>query len=1108
MIQMQPIENLFVAKIRPPRIGVETIWRQRLLENFEGYKYKKLTVVSAPTGYGKTVLISQFATQVDNLVVWYQLDGFDNDLTMFIRYFIAGIAKKIPHFGLQTLDFIDRYQDISKQIRSIVVLLANELEARAKDGLVFIFDDYHLINEILIHKFVKELIEYLPEGVHLVISSRYVLPLNLVRLKAHGLVNEITYDCLKFSRDEIRMFLNFLKPIVFPEDIIEKAQLETDGWAVALSLLKASLLGMEEGKRNLALTQWKNREEVYHYLAEEVFYQLPEEVQTFLINTSILDVMTPNICDELIERKDTKEILENLIKRNIFLMKLEGEEDAYRYHHLFRDFLQKRLGDKKTKFQERAGQYYFQNGYFEQAIEYYIAAGVYEKAVLAVEKIGIKMLKCGKWQTVNRWIENIPKEFIKKSPWFMLLKGVIYSYKGMWNEAFIQIDRALEIFLSYGNEEGIIIARFQKSSILRRAGLLDESLKLLNEIIPIVSKLPILDWYDVILEKVNILLWNGCLNEAIHTLKQGIEFAQHDEEHRLIAYFMEHLGATYYATGDYYEAIEFYQASKERYLQVYNPLSEIEKERYSQRTTLARIYRDWGELEKALELIREEINIKERLGLLDDLPRAYHQLALIYNDLGEKEAAERYFQHADEMYRKLDRKDFQWTWHLALYGKILIDNGNSKKGELLIEKAIEQAKENSDFNLAVCEFVGACAYIACGKMHETVKLLEHALEIGKNVGAKNLICQCYWVLSNIYLNLGNKEKAQEYAEHCFALAREGNYIQIFLTYEATSFPIIKLGIEMGIEEEFLEKIVLRLGSRSQEMLLELIKSNQPDIRYRAEQLLFKVGAKKMIPKQEELPAAPNEKVQDNELIKVYCFGNFQVYGKGDTKPVQWKTTKAMELFAYLAKNANKIISKEKILEDIWPDMDPQQTSKWLHTYIYQIRSVMKNLGIGKSLIYKNKGYCLEAKGISSDVDKFENMIKESTKKNTEDKIKCLENAICLYLGEYLEECYNQWVIDERQRLEQIYLLTLENLSKEYIEAKAYSRAVDCLHIMLKADPLLEKAHEMLMITYEKMNYRIAAIHQYEAFYQMLKSQLGIEPKIEMKNLYNRLLEEK
>ncbi len=1101
---MQSIDKLLYSKMNPPRIGMETIWRKRLIENFSGIEYKKLTIVTAPTGYGKTVLVSQFAYTRNNPVVWYHLDEFDNDFTLFIKYFIAGISKKIPHFGIQTLDFIEKNEDISQQVRLIVALLVNELQARAKEGLTFIMDDYHVINEKLIHKFIEEIIQCLPEGVHLIVSSRYALPLNVARLKAHGLVNEITYNHLRFSKEEIITLFNSQKESNYTDDIIEKFQLETDGWAVALSLIKSTALSLENSKKN-TLIQWKNREEIYNYFAEEVFQQLPIELQMFLIDTSVLDFITPDICNILTEREDSNDLLEKIIKQNIFLTKFEGEEVSYRYHHLFKDFLEKHLGDRKKMLLEKAGGYFADKEYYEQAVESYILADIYEKAVSIIKKSGLKMIKAGNWQTINRWIQKIPKGFVEKSPQVILLKGVIYNHKGMLDKSLLQIEEALKLFILYNDMENLLNGLFQKSVILRKVGHINESLEVLNEILSSANDFHITKWYDAVLEKVNTLLWSGKLNEAVETLEVGIEFAKRDEEHKLIAYFLEHVGATYYALGEYFKAIEYYNESRERYFSEYDSISEFEEERYSQRTTLSSIYRDWGELDKALKLIQEEISTKERLGLIDDLPRAYHQLALICNDLGDKETAEKHFQYADEMYKKLGRRDFQWTWHLAVYGKILMDNGKREKGKELIEKAIEYAEKNSDFNLAICEFIGCYAYIDDIGTDGVLKLLEHALEVAEKVGAKNLICQCNWALSNFNSIIGNREKAKNYAIRCFSLAREGNYLQIFLSYEQIAVPIIKLGIELEIEEEFLEKVILRLGSKSKEMLVKLIENNEGSIKHRSEKLFAKVkGEEKKFVNKEIASVNSTGEVKEKALFHVCCFGNFEVYGEGETIPVQWKTTKAMELFAYLITNSNKIINKERILENIWSDMDPEQTSKWLYTYIYQIRNAMKIYGIENGLIYKNKGYCLVTNNISSDVNEFENLIDSSMIEEMETSIECLKKAILLYKGEYLDGFYNDWIVDEKNRLENLYQSALERLSKIYMEVKEYKLALKYLIMILKKDPLSENAHEMLMIAYERMGDRMALINQYEVYCKTLKDELGVEPKKEMKDLFYKL----
>lgn len=1095
-------ENLLLTKLNFPDIGIDTVWRNRLIQQVNENEHR-LTVISAPTGYGKTVLLSQIISLKKNPVVWYQLDSFDNDFSLFIRYLILGISQKIIHFGLQTLKFIANNEDLYKQMRTVIVLLNNELQVRAQEGITIILDDYHLIQNKQIHQFVEEMIQYLPKGIHIMISSRYELPFNIVRLKSHGMVNEIKCNQLKFNKDEIKVLFDFQKDSSIADKIIEKFEFETDGWIVALSLIKiASKKG--NNKKDLVI-QCKNREDIYHYFAEEVFHQLTTDLQTFLINTSVLDVLTPDVCNILTERKDSEEVLQTILKQNIFLTKLESEQLSYRYHHLFQDFLTERLEDK-NKLLEKVGNYYSEKGYYEQAVENYILAKNFEKASLKIEQIGINLIKSGKWQTINRWVQKIPAKYTERIPNYKLFKGVIYNQKGMWDEALIQIEEALKIIRVQGSEKDFVDACFQKAIVLRRAGHLKDSLYELTEILTCVNSFPIIEWYDIALEKVNTLLWCGDLNEAVKTLKIGIEFARRDGEHRLIAYFMENLGATYYAMGEYYKAIKYYNLSKEEILPEYNSFSEFEKERYSQRTTLSVIYRDWGELDKALDLIKEEIDTKERLGLIDDLPRAYNQLALICNDKGHKEQSEKYFKHSDELYDKLDRRDFQWTWHLALYGKILIDNGKKEKGKELIKKAIKCAEKNSEFNLSLCEFIGCYAYINEGEIPKAIKALEHDLEVAKKVGSKNLICQCCWVLSNIYAAIGHKDKSKEYATECFVLASEGNYLQIFLSYEQTSFPIIKLGLEMGIEEEFIEKIVLRLGNKTETMIRELIDNSDTIIKQRGENLLKKVKSEGTnLSNKEESLVLKSESVDKNQLIRINVLGTFEVYGKDERVPAQWKTKKAMELFAYFINNVNQTINKDKLLEDIWPEMDPEQTTKWLHTYVYQIRSVLKSYGIKNGLIYKNHSYCLKIEEIDCDVDQFELLIHSCAEDTTERYIQKLEKIISLYKGEYLTGFYNNWILEERNRLEGLFLVTLEKISQKYMEIQDYKSAIDYWNRMLEVDRLLEHAHKNLMFCYEKMDDRISWIKQYQRYFDILKTELSIEPKKEMKDLYKKML---
>lgn len=428
---------------------------------------------------------------------------------------------------------------------------------------------------------------YIPPNIHLFISTRYAVPFNLIRLKTHGFVNEVNYNDIKFSNEEIYQFFNVQGNSYFTKEVINMYETETDGWAVALSLIKkASEVNMSERE----FMKWGTREDIYAYFMEEVFQQIPLEIQNFLICTSVLDVLTPEICNVLTKRMDSEKIIQNILSQNIFLISYEADETYYRYHHLFKEFLQKRLGDEKKSLFMTVGEYCEHRNRFEEAIENYLLSEAYENASILIDNIGIKMIKDGKWQTVNRWMQGLPMELKERSPVFIFLEADMYNRNGLWDEALTLINKVIELYNQRGSIKDWMISRFQKAVVLRRAGHLKESLDELNKTISEVEELPFIDWYELVLEKVNTLLWSSDLNEAVQTLKRGIEFGRRDGEHRLLGYFMENLGATYYAKGEYRNAMAYYNVSKEEYLTEKDSLSEIEKERYSQRTTLSAIF--------------------------------------------------------------------------------------------------------------------------------------------------------------------------------------------------------------------------------------------------------------------------------------------------------------------------------------------------------------------------------------------------------------------------------------------------------------------------------------------------------------------------------------
>ncbi len=1065
---MLSIHELISTKMLPPQENVKTICRKRLFENI-GSNHK-LIAISAPTGYGKSVFLSQFAANTPLPVAWYQLDDYDNDLLLFVQYLIQAIAKHIPEFGAHTWSYIEKQDDGRHNIRSIAAFLVNELQARGTNGLVCVFDDYHLIQEPSIHALMEELIQYLPNNICFVMASRHTLPFAMTKLRLHKLLFEITEEQLRFNLAEMQCFLKMHQQATISEAVAQQYLLETGGWAAALMFMQFP--NMEhmhlEQPPNL---HWSNREMMYHYFAEELFQQLPAELQTFLTETAVLESLEPALCNALTETTSSGSVLEDLFRQNIFITK--NEAGIYRYHHLFRDFLLQQLGERKRPLQQRAAGVFAAHGQYMQAVETYLLIGAYACAVQNIEKSALKMVKSCKWNTFQRWLRQIPAHYQEESPHVMLLQGIVDNYNGLWELAVERIEKAEHLFLQAQDTQYLLEARFQKAITLRRAGELQKSIEILEIAIHGARAFPLTKWYTIILEKVNTLMWIGALQKVVDALLEGLQLAKLQNEPQLIAYFLEHLGAVHYAKGEYYTAVEYYQQAEALFPPKSEGFSKFEMERYSQKTTLAKIYRDWGELEKALSLISEVIAAKESYGFMDDLPRAYHELALISQDMGKTKQAEQYFEKATRLYQRIERRDFQWTWHLALYGKILADNGKTERGTKLIAQAISCARENSEFNLALCEFIGCYTLLQTRKIEEAIQMVEHALTVARRVGAKNLIAQCCWALSNIYLGIGLQENALCCAKECLSLASAENYLQIFLSYPKTSLPFLRLSLGLGIETAFLDKIILRLGKTAIPMLSELASGAAKAVQLRAKALLAQVQ--------------PHTDTQQ-DILHIRTFGACEIVLTENQQPLMWKTAKAAEIFLYFIKNTNTDLSKDAILEDLWPETNPEKTSKRLHTYVYQIRKTLQAIGLDANFVYKNKGYTISSAQICCDANAFVALLQAARHEKTETvKISKMEQAVQLYQGDYLQGLYSQWVLEARNQFELLLIHARKELAALYLAKQDYSAAEKHLLAILTIDPLCKEVHDSLVDVYKQSGNRAAAVQQQQRYQCVVKN---------------------
>ncbi len=415
--------------ISPPRPKI--VLRPRLLERLnEGLSSgRKLTLISASAGFGKTTLVSEWVAGCERPIAWLSLDEGDNDPTRFLTYLVAALQTIAANIGEGVLGVLQSPQP--PQSESILAALLNEITT-IPDNFVLVLDDYHVVDAKPVDHALTYLLEHLPPQMHLVIASREDPNLPLARLRARGQLTELRAADLRFTPAETADFLNQVMGLhLFAEDIAA-LETRTEGWIAGLQLAALSMQGHQDTP-SFIKSFTGSHHFVLDYLVEEVLQRQSESVQTFLLRTSILDRMCGPLCDAVLHASSAsgQGTLEYLERANLFIVPLDNERRWYRYHHLFGELLRQRLGRNLTpeeiaELHIRASVWYEDNGLDIEAFQHAAAADDVERAERLLEGKGIPLYVRGALVPVLNWFESLPKIELDKRPvlWLMYARAL------------------------------------------------------------------------------------------------------------------------------------------------------------------------------------------------------------------------------------------------------------------------------------------------------------------------------------------------------------------------------------------------------------------------------------------------------------------------------------------------------------------------------------------------------------------------------------------------------------------------------------------------------------------------------------------------------------
>ncbi|MEE9216372.1 MAG: LuxR C-terminal-related transcriptional regulator, partial [Anaerolineales bacterium] len=426
----QAIDALLTTKLNPPQVRVNLVARPRLTKRLDRSLQTKLTLLSAPAGYGKTTLLSAWIEETHPRLGWVSLDRRDNDPTRFWAYLIAAVESVHSDIGNSALSQLQSPQQ--PDIESVLSALINPI-SDIPDSLVIVLDDYHVIEANAIHDGLAFLIEHMPSQMHLLVSTRADPALPIAALRVKDELNELRAEDLRATREESGIFLEKVMGLDLSRSDVVTLENRTEGWIAGLQLAGLSMRGRDDISEFLEAFAGSHRY-VLDYLTEEVLDRQLEEDQSFLLQTSILERLSGSLCDAVTGHHNGQATLEQFEAANLFIIPLDDKRHWYRYHHLFADILRNQLGqqrpDKVPELHLRACDWYEQHGFVAEALDHALTAQDYERAAGLAERTAGQKIMSGELTTVRHWLEKLPDRVLLNRPRLILDQAWMLLWTG------------------------------------------------------------------------------------------------------------------------------------------------------------------------------------------------------------------------------------------------------------------------------------------------------------------------------------------------------------------------------------------------------------------------------------------------------------------------------------------------------------------------------------------------------------------------------------------------------------------------------------------------------------------------------------------------------
>jgi LuxR family transcriptional regulator, maltose regulon positive regulatory protein len=1059
------IETKFV----PPVAKDSYVRRPSLMKKMRTVTDYKLVIVHSAAGYGKSTAISQFLQDVKPVYCWYSITQTDDGLVPFVTNLVYGIHKQIPHFGEELREMVRAMGQYMKEddIHRLSALFINEC-MKIPHSFTIIVDDYHLVDHsFLINQWMEKVIEHLPENIHFFLSTR-TKPTwsSFIQLKISGQLMEISESDLCLKKEEVELLLTGFHETVIPESQLHAIFDLTEGWVIAVSMIHSQL--QENPDIHMVEKQHSSLEELFHYLAQEVYSKQTPIVQQFLKQISILDEINGSTCEAIFGLPGSAQMLKQLSEKNALLQEMKGSHH-FRLHALFQTFLERKLKEESLglykKLQLKCARFFEGQGKWEKAIFHYMKMENLEavSAILVREAEG--MMKDGQLETLGEYLREIPATLKDQyySLWFY--QGEFFRYRSFYEKA----EKAYTSGILHGERDLVMLSKAYEG----------------------IGR--------IYLDTIQPGKAQRFLLKAIECLEAG-EYEYLEEKNHLYVLIAENL----VNSGKAIQAKLWYEKGKR------NGFMKEEG------NLEARMLLRTGKLQEA----KQVLHYKEGE---DQLPQSHREkellLSLIQSFMGNGSEAKSLAQQGISQGIK-GKSPFVEAcgWIRMGHAVQLISDYDTSLAKNCYETSLELMNQINVSRGKAEPYMGlSILYARLGEFQRAKELAEEALHETEKV-------EDMWLYSLILLSAGitdfyrggfedartSFERAERQFDSCgdrygkmmtklwkSAIAYKTDDPGLFTESMTSCLNEVQMG-----EYEFIFFKPTTFGPKDLQSLIPLVvKAHQEGIHAPyCHQLLTRLGYDSILS-------------HPGYTIRVQTLGRFEIR-LGDHKVLekQWQREKAKELFQYLLIQGNHLKRKEEIIEELWPE--GSGSDRDFKVALNTLNNVLepKRQARGKAFFIcrHQEGYGLNpSANIEYDAEQFTGWITEGLKENDVEKaIQYLERGLHYYNGEFLSDRKGAWWTGkERERLQLLYLRGLEKRAQLAVRTEQIDEAIDyCLEI-IEHDPLWEEAYRILMYGYYQKNNRPQAVKWFRRCKAILESELDVEPMNATRLMYEMVIGE-